>query len=79
MLPIAGQTAGPIELNFFWTHRGGGVSMAKKIRNKFFLFFFPLATLGPLASFKYIFNALSRFPSTYLIILLYGFPIFSRN
>ena len=34
MLPIAGLTAGPIELIFLWTLRGGReVLNAKKIRN----------------------------------------------
>jgi hypothetical protein len=43
MLPIAGQTAGPMGLNFLWTLMGGrGVFKAKKtiFFSKFFFFIF---------------------------------------
>jgi len=44
MLPIAGQTAGPIGLNFFL------LLQAKRNSKNFVLNFFPRATPGPSAS-----------------------------
>jgi len=41
MLPIAGQTAGPIGLIFLWTLRGGrGVLLVIKIQKFFKTFFY---------------------------------------
>ena len=58
MLPIVGQTAGPIGLNFFLkTLRGGrGVLQAKRNSKNFVLNFFPRATPGPLASHYYLYG-----------------------
>ena len=40
MLPIAGQTTGPNELNFFWTLMvGRGCFKLKNIRNLFLKYF----------------------------------------
>ena len=53
MLPLAGQTAGPIGLTFFlWTLMGDrGVLKAAKLNSKiFFNIFLPWATPGPSAS-----------------------------
>ena len=48
MLPIAGQTAGPIGLNFFMDTHGGGYRCKKS--KYFFTICFPRATPGPSAS-----------------------------
>ena len=52
MLPIAGQTAGPIELKFCVNNHGwpGGDIIGQKIRHFFFNNFFPQATPGPSVS-----------------------------
>jgi len=52
MLPIAGETAGPIGLNFFWGHGGREMLWAIKIRffRIFLTFVFARATPGPSAS-----------------------------
>ena len=50
MFPIAGQTAGPIGLNFFVDTQGrSGGDIGKKNQKKKFQIFFPRATPGPLA------------------------------
>ena len=72
MLPISGQTAEPIGLNFFVdTHRrpwgGGGCLRFEKTRNFFFQnFLFSRATPGPSASFYYYYLQTSP--------LLYPYP-----
>ena len=59
MLPIAGQTAGPIGLKFFVDTQGwpGGVIVKNSklffFSNFFSRFFFPRSTLGPSASLSY--------------------------
>ena len=52
MFPIAGQTAGPIGLNFFVDTQGrSGGDIGKKNQKKKFQIFFPRATPpGPSAS-----------------------------
>ena len=51
MFPIAGQTAGPIGLNFFVDTQGrSGGDIGKKNQKKKFQIFFPRATPCPLAS-----------------------------
>ena len=56
MVPIAGQTAGPIGLKFFVDTHGWPGGSKKKFQiffyRKFFfqIFFFPRATSGPSAS-----------------------------
>ena len=59
MLPIPGQTAGPIGLNFFLDTQGwpGSVKGYKKtnfFENIFFSIFFSRLTPGPSASLTYI-------------------------
>ena len=62
MLPVAGQTAGPIGLTFFVDIHGGVIgkknffNFSKIFLNFFFFFFkyfFPWATPGPPASIEY--------------------------
>ena len=68
MLPIAGQTAGPIGLKFFVDTQGWPGGVIVKNRNYFFFklffkFFFPRSTPGPSASLSYFTSRCFRLSS----------------